>query len=406
MTVISDLTDTGVRVDTFSSFDDAAAIAPEWDDLIARLDGSLYMSFSWCRVWWDHYGRRRDLRLIAVREGDQLVGVLPFFIERLGIVIGRARVAKLVGSDSTLAIVDPPLQDGSASEALGLALTRLLRVDRCDLVHLGPGSGTAEQLEAIRRSVAQLAGQARIIRDRESGSRTVFELPEGFDAYLKGLSKNQRSNYRRNVNKLNGAFKFELDVVRDTPTLEREFDAFVEMHQAQWNSVNKLGHFGDWPGSREFTRDLLQDLARMDQVRLIRLLADDEVVSYYFCFRLNDTFYWRLPARLTGEQWDQFALGRVGLMKMMEVAAAEGVTAIEAGNGRYEYKDKLNAQTLPLHSLTVCRRGVAPSWRARVTLALGDLLHLVYYRVWYLRVAPRVGIPRKPLWRSWIRRRF
>jgi CelD/BcsL family acetyltransferase involved in cellulose biosynthesis len=400
----TELIDTGVRLETFTSFEDAEAIASEWDDLIARLDGSLYMSFGWCRVWWDHYGDGRHLRLMAVRDGSELVGVLPFFIESLGVVLGRARVAKLVGSDSTLAIVDPPVEAGAATEALERAMARLLQDDRCDLVHLGPCSGET-RLEAVRGSVANLAGEARIVRDREAGSHTVFEMPDGFDAYLKGLSRNQRSNYRRNLNKLNGAFKFAVDVVSDAPTLEHEFDAFVEMHQAQWKAVNKLGHFGDWPGSREFTRDLVSDLARVDQVRLIRLLADDQVVTYYFCFRLNDTFYWRLPARLTGK-WDEFAVGRIGLLKMMEVAAAEGATAIEAGTGRYDYKDKLNAQTLPLYSVSVRRRGLAAAWRARVTLALGDLLHLAYYKVWFQRVAPRVRILRGPLWRSWIRRRF
>ena len=121
---------------------------------------------------------------------------------------------------------------------------------------------------------------------------------------------------------------------------------------------------------------------------------------------MNGTYYWRLPARLNGEQWDRFALGRVGLMKMIEVAAAEGATAIEAGTGRYEYKEKLNAKTLPLHSVVLCRRGLAPRLRARLTLAHGDILDFAYYRLWFNRVAPRIGILRRPLWRSWIRRRF
>ena len=44
---------------------------------------------------------------------------------------------------------------------------------------------------------------------------TVFEMPEGFDAYLRGLSKNQRHSYRRNLNKLSKTFEFEVDVVCD-----------------------------------------------------------------------------------------------------------------------------------------------------------------------------------------------
>jgi CelD/BcsL family acetyltransferase involved in cellulose biosynthesis len=395
---------TGVRLETFTSFDDAEALAPEWDELVARLDGSLYMSFSWCRVWWDHYGDGRALRLLAVREHDELVGVLPFFVERMGAVLGRARVAKLVGSDFTLATVDPPVQSGAATEALALAMTQLFRDDRCHLVHYGPCSEDAP-LEAIRESVAVLAGEARIIRDRESDSQTIFEMPDGFDAYLKSLTSKVRSNYKRNLKKLGEAFNFSYDVVADPATLEHEFEAFIEMHQAQWKANKKLGHFDDWPGSREFARDLVKDLARTNQVRLIRLSANDQVVSYCFCFRLNDTFYWRLSGRLSGE-WDQFGVGRIAVMNMMEAAASEGATAVEAGTGRYEYKEKLQAKTLPVRSISVRRRGVASASLARATLALGDLLHLAYYRIWFQRVAPRLGFLRGPLWRSWIRRRF
>ncbi len=399
-------TNAALRLQTFTSFDDAQAIAAQWDALTTRLDGSLYMTFSWCQIWWRHYGAGRELRLIIVRADEELAGVLPFFIDRLWLPVGGARVAKLVGSDSTVALVEPPVRPGVAAEAFALAMKQLYVADRADMVHVGPCSGTSAQLDALRESAAAIGDVAKLVRDRVSGSHTVFEMPDGFDAYLRSLSKNHRSNYRRNVNKLNKTFNFGVDVVRDAYTLEREFEDFVEMHQAQWKAVNKLGHFDDWPGSREFSRDLVRTLARTDRVRLIRLLADDQVVAYYWCFGMNGRYYWRLPARATGKEWDQFALGRVGLMKMMESAAAEGVTAIEAGTGRYEYKEQLKAKTFPLYSVALCRRGLAPGLRARLTLAYGDVLNLAYYRLWYIRIAPRVGILRRPLWRSWIRRQF
>ena len=72
-----------VRAQTFTSFEDAHAIMLEWDALVAALNGSLYMTFAWCEVWWRHYSARRELRVVAVRSRDELVGVLPFFIDRL-----------------------------------------------------------------------------------------------------------------------------------------------------------------------------------------------------------------------------------------------------------------------------------------------------------------------------------
>jgi hypothetical protein len=41
-----------------------------------------------------------------------------------------------------------------------------------------------------------------------------------------------------------------------------------------------------------------------------------------------------------------------------------------------------------------------------VALAYADLLHLAFYRLWFLRVAPRAKFLRTALWRSWIRRQF
>jgi CelD/BcsL family acetyltransferase involved in cellulose biosynthesis len=390
----------------FTSFEDAREIASEWDRLVERLDGSLYMTSRWCEIWWRHYGRGRELRLCAVRAGDELVGVVPFCIDRLWVPVGRTRVAKLVGADSTVSLVELPIELAFAERALSLSLERLLVGDRVDMVHLGPCSAATPQLAGVPAAVASLGVVAEVLRDREQGSHTAFELPDGFEAYLGGLSKNQRSNYKRNVNKLSKAFRFEVDVLSSPEEIEGEFDAFIDMHQAQWHAVDKLGHFGDWPGSRAFARDLVHELAQSDQVRLIRLIADGEVVSYYWCFVEGTTYYWRLPARVFGETWDQFSLGRVGLMKMMEVASAEGVTSIEAGTGRYEYKDKLNATTLPLRSIVVGRRTWTSRARARTALAYADLLHLAYYRVWFLRLAPRAKFLRTPLWRSWIRRQF
>ena len=177
------------------------------------------------------------------------------------------------------------------------------------------------------------------------------------------------------------------------------------MHQAQWKGIGKLGHFDDWPASRMFSWDVVRAFARTGGVRLVRLLADGQVV-YYWCFTVNRTYYVRLSARLVGAEWDSFALGRVGVVKMMEVAASEGVTAIEAGVGSYGYKENLNATSYPLYSIVLQRRGIAAWLRARLTLAYADILNLLYYRIWFIRLAPHVGFRSRPLRRSWIRRRF
>ena len=48
--------------------------------------------------------------------------------------------------------------------------------------------------------------------------------------------------------------------------------------------------------------------------------------------------------------------------------------------------------------------------RFQLGLTQADLIHLLYYRVWFLKLAPRLrqklGLKPRPLWRLWIRSRF
>ena len=227
-----------LRLDVISSFEEAEAIAEEWDELVAKLNASLYMTFDWCRVWWRHYGHGRTLRLMAVRADHELVGIMPFFIETLGFPIVRTRVAKFVGSDSTVALVEPVVRIDIATDAFALVVEHLFGDDRVDLIHVGPCPGESASIDAVRRGAIGIPQVAELVQDRERGSHTAFYMPDGFDAYLASLSKNQRSNYRRNVNKLNNAFEFKVDRVSDPASLAIEFETFVQMHQAQWKAVN------------------------------------------------------------------------------------------------------------------------------------------------------------------------
>ncbi|MHC4802234.1 MAG: hypothetical protein ACYTFF_08950, partial [Planctomycetota bacterium] len=44
--------------------------------------------------------------------------------------------------------------------------------------------------------------------------------------------------------------------------------------------------------------------------------------------------------------------------------------------------------------------------RARVVCLLADWLDRLYYKLWFCELAPRLGMARWPLWKSWIRTRL
>ena len=146
-------------------------------------------------------------------------------------------------------------------------------------------------------------------------------------------------------------------------------------------------------------------MAPLGRVRLVRLWANDQVVSYQYCLTFGDRLYWRLPARLVGEQWDRFGMGRLGLVKMIEAAIGEGIHWIEGGPGHYDYKAQLGGQEVPLVSQVIVANSRKSRWRWKLFQKAARLLHLCYYRIWFGRIAPRLPLPRRRLWKIWIRSR-
>ncbi len=387
-----------------SSFEATGLSQSTWDDFVRAAGGDFYSSYDWCRLWWSRYGVKRKLAIFVFRCNETIVAILPFFIEPIGMRPFAARVAKVVGSDSALALSTPVIRADVANQVLPQVMKSLFSKFKCDAVSIGPVSATWASLSALRES-AQADG-CSLVRDVESGSHTIFNVPHSIEDYFSSLSKKKRAHLRRQVRELEKDHKVCHSVIRDVAEIEREFATFQLLHAQQWNEQGKLGHFEDWPGAVQFNCDLVQRLGADRKAVLLKMTADQETISYDYGFIFGDTFHWRLSARLTGQKWDEYGLGTIGILEKFKMAVAERLKNIEAGIGHYDYKLQWGAEEFEVRHLLV--GSTAPLARARIKLMIwsADLLHLLYYRSWFLRIAPKLPLKRRPLWRWWIRSRI
>ncbi len=389
-----------------STFDNTEICREEWDQFVLRAGGDIYLSYDWCRLWWQFYGGTRQLAIFTFRVQREMVGLVPIFIDRVWLGPVWLRIARVVGSDFGLGLFDPPLDTEWADPACQILLTQLDRRYHCDAVLFNALSGLRTAVGALRRASRTDGCSYTLHQDAVRGPHTLFFLPRTFDEYLAGLDKRQRGNYRRDVNLLQKTLGFRSDIAGADGGLAGDFAGFQQQHAEQWAAEGRLGHFGDWPQAGEFHAALVQAHRALGRVRLVRLIVNGTIAAYQYCYAFGDCLHWFLTARLTGPQWDRFGLGRMGMLKMIETAIAEGKRRIEAGPAHYGYKVQLGGTEVPLHSLLFA----APRWGTRVRVGgftwLARLLHLVYYKLWFMRLAPRLPLRRRPLWRIWIRSRL
>jgi hypothetical protein len=186
-----------------------------------------------------------------------------------------------------------------------------------------------------------------------------------------------------------------------------EFERFVPQHTAQWGCQGKPGHFGAWPDALEFNRALVQAQCKLGRTRFIRILVDNQVISSQYAFAFGDSYFWELPARATGDQWERFSLGPTGIVTMIAAGITEGRKRIEGGLAHYDYKLRLNAR----EHATRTFRLISARARSRVASRVLNLWRLSfllgYHKIWYRRVAPH--LPRRfwgPQWKSWLKLDF
>lgn len=395
-------TTTALRIQVLKSFEGAELLQGKWDEVVAANGGPVYLTWHWVRTWWSVYCEKRALRILLFWSGEELVGVLPMYLERFGISPLSARIARIVGANIPPKCFNPPICPARADQILAMAVEHLLSVERCDLVSLGPVSLKWPCVWKLKSSAAtSCAGLTLDYVPRDVV--TVFDLPGKFEDYLASLDSGERTNRRRRLRQLEKLGAVSTDIVSSPLEVEREFERFAEHHREQWKVLGKGGHFISWPRGLEFHRALVRQQGLLGRVRFFRLLLNGEVIANRYAYAFGETIYSELPSRNVGAPWDKLGLGGTAYLKFFEAAIDLGFHRIDTGLGTYDNKLQLGGSSIEVGTWRITRMG-ASRLRSRIFLLGASILQVVFHKGFYRRIAPRLpgGVGRTQAF-GWLR---
>lgn len=338
-------------------------------------------------------------------DSEGPVGVLAFAVETFKLGPLSVRVARLAGMDPNFAILSFPLRSDRASCALELVFEDLLCKRGCAGVSLSPVSDVVRDFSSIYAAIER-RGQCLVLNEARR-QHTVMYLPESRKEYWLSLSRSRQKEIRRSSNKMKR--NYSLRHCYSTPQdVKKRFESFVEQHTRQWQADGRGGHFNDWPGSREYYRDLVCRLSPAGHALVETHMGNEEVLTSRLTFLFGDRAYWRLTARTLKPDAVRMGVGKVALVERVQNLIDRDIRVIEAGAGEYDYKLSYGGQLISLRQIVVSTTRNA--LQMRLLLFWADLLDLFYYRIWFLKLAPRLrrltgGRP-PPLWWAWIRTRL
>ena len=115
---------------------------------------------------------------------------------------------------------------------------------------------------------------------------------------------------------------------------------------------------------------------------MVDIRVDGASIASEYAAIFGKRAHWIIGARTSGTS------SRIGFCTLAKSLLQKGIREIDALPGQYDYKRRLNAETGSVKTITVTPSRKPSRLKRKFFVLLTKMVDLVYYRVWYWRIAP------------------
>ncbi len=306
------------------------AIRSDWDALAIRT-GSPFSAPAWALAWWRNAApRRAGLRVVAVADGEKLVGVAPLYATHAN----RARSAYEVMA----ARLSPPA---------GLVAEPSRGTEVCEAV-LGALASARPRARSLRfwdrvgsGGLCAGFGEAASGRLPWTHAATPAPLPvisldgRSYEEWFATRQSKFRQESRRMRRRLEDA-EAEFALV-GPDRLDRALDAFVELHGARWEG--RGGSNALIPGFKSMFAEAAEELLPAGRLRIFTIEAEGRIVAVNILLAAGEEVCgWNSGF---DESWSRYSPSMQLTLHAVADAAERGERRVNLGPGRMGYKLRL-----------------------------------------------------------------
>ena len=314
-----------IKTHILTGFDDPRLSPDEWTRLLAQGDTDvIFLTWQWCRTWWETLGSGRLLLVAAERDG-RIFAVAPLFVLEGMIFFAGAGVSDYMDFIGDLGNPD------TLRAMLATAREQVPDFEGFRFHHVPERSRTASFLRAV---APQLGLECDFVNDIAA---VEVDLAHQTDAVRAAIDRSMR----KREDKLRRAGTLVIRQETDVAAIRKLLGGFYALHIARWQSKEKESQFIH-PEQRAFLEKFFEAAGELGWNRFLWLEWNGEFlgaeVDWYYrgahysgpwCFSLEHA---------------KFSPGQVLLRQSVLAAFDAGLHTLDLGTGDQPYKLRLPAR--------------------------------------------------------------
>lgn len=323
-----------MRVELIEDAGRSHELRGEWTELLAQSAADcLFLSWEWLYTWWTHLSVGRQLCLLAVWDGDTLIGLAPLAVRPWQVTRFRTfRALEFMGTGPVGSdYLDVIIRHGREQEVTEMLATEITR--RGALVELPQVKGDVSLASAVAARIATHEWHNTKVHTDVCPYVRLAE--HSWDSYLSVLRPKHRSNVRRSLRQLASRFDVSFRFAETDAERRATLTELVMLHGKRWHTRGGSTAFGT-PALLAFHEDMSQRALECGWLRLAVLRLDGVSAAAFYGFRYKRWFYYYQSG--FDPDYAKYSVGTATLALTIKSAIAEGADEYDFLHGDEPYK--------------------------------------------------------------------
>jgi len=285
--------------------------------------------------------------VITAEIGQQIVGAGAFEIKSSKGI----RVARWLGGSGRPAITPDLLIDPEYPEVATDIMAKLRAAS--DVVSLGP---------------SRIAGDLGTSFDRQDKKVFAEKTAEAWIVALPApkIEKLRKKNKTRLKRAERDGATIRINTYSETDTIKIGLERLFVLHQRRWKDRHDISRFSHNDFYRDWTRDLVVELAERDQVRIIEVLENGKPVAMILGFLFGRGALFHTPAVEPGGILK--GAGHIAMQTWVEAAQNAGAEVMNLGRGSGEPQGPKGALGPTRHPCGIFKAGSSSPFQIMVSV--------------------------------------